>query len=57
MLYCQILAFTIYEKLKKSYKNNKFGIPAPTWKDKYELYDGSYCDGVMFENYLDHKFQ
>ena len=30
------------EKLKSSYNNNKFKIPAPTWNDKFELPDGSY---------------
>ena len=28
--------------MKKSYKNNKFKISAPTWKEKSELPDGSY---------------
>ena len=27
---------------KKSYKNNKFKISAPTWNEKFELPDGSY---------------
>ena len=30
------------EKIKKSYKNNKFKIPAPTWKEECEVPDGSY---------------
>ena len=29
--------------IKSSYSNNKFKISAPTWNDKFELYDGSYC--------------
>ena len=29
------------EKYKKSYKNNKFKIPAPTWNEEFELSDGS----------------
>ena len=42
MLY-QILVFTIHRKiLKKSYKNNKFKISAPTWNEEFELPDGSY---------------
>ena len=42
MLY-QILVFTIHGKiLKKSYKNNKFKISAPTWNEEFELPDGSY---------------
>ena len=28
--------------IKKSYKNNKFKISAPTWNEKFELPDGSY---------------
>ena len=30
------------EKYKKSYKNNKFKISAPTWNDKFELSNDSY---------------
>ena len=30
------------EKDKKSYKNNKFKISAPTWNEEFELPDGSY---------------
>ena len=30
------------EKFKKSYKNNKFEISAPTWNEEFELPDGSY---------------
>ena len=38
MLLYQILAFTIHwKKIKKSYKNNKFKISAPTLNDKFEL--------------------
>ena len=42
MLLYQILAYTILEKYKKSYKNNKFKISAPTWNEEFELPDGSY---------------
>ena len=30
------------EKIKSTYKNNKFKISASTWSDKFELPDGSY---------------
>ena len=30
------------ENVKKSYKNNKFKISAPTWNEKFELPDKSY---------------
>ena len=30
------------EKYKKSYKNNKFKIPAVKWNEKLELLNGSY---------------
>ena len=30
------------KNIKKSYKNNKFNIPTPTWNEKFELPDGSY---------------
>ena len=28
--------------MKKSYKNNKFKITAPTWNEEFELPDGSF---------------
>ena len=31
-----------WKNIKKSYKNNKFKISAPTWNGEYELPDGSY---------------
>ena len=37
--------FSIYytwKNMKGSYNNNKFKIPAQTWKNKFELHDGSY---------------
>ena len=55
MLY-EILVFTIPRKiLKKSYKNNKFKISAPTWNKEFEIPDGSYSVSDIqcyFENIL-----
>ena len=31
-----------WKNIKKSYKNNKFKISAPTWNDEFELPDGLY---------------
>ena len=31
-----------WKNIKKSYKNNKFKILAPTWNEEFELLDGSY---------------
>ena len=43
MLPYRTLAFTMHgKKIKKSYKNNKFKISAPTWNEEFELPDGSY---------------
>ena len=42
MLLYQILARTILENIKRSYKNNKLKILAPTWNEEFELSDGSY---------------
>ena len=43
MLFCQALTFTIHGKIfKKSYKNNKFEISAPTWNEEFELSDWLY---------------
>ena len=43
MLLYQTLAFTIHGKIwKRSCKNNKFKISAPTWNEEFELPHGSY---------------
>ena len=34
--------YYIWKDVKKSYKNNKFKISAPTWNEELELLDGSY---------------
>ena len=34
--------YYIWKSMKKSYKNNKFKISAPTWNQEFELPDGSY---------------
>ena len=31
-----------WKNIKKSYKNNKFKISAPTWNEELELHNGSY---------------
>ena len=36
------LRFIIHGETKKSYKNNKFEISAPTWNEEFELTDRSY---------------
>ena len=43
--YVALSNFRIYytwKNIKKSYKNNKFKISAPTWNEKFQLPDGSY---------------
>ena len=42
--YVALSNLSIYymEKHKKSCKNNKFKISAPTWNEEFELADGSY---------------
>ena len=34
--------YNIWKNIKKSYKNNKFNILAPTWNEEFELPDGSF---------------
>ena len=34
--------YNIWKNIKKSYKNNKFNISAPTWNEELELPGGSY---------------
>ena len=43
-----------WKNLKKSYKNNKFKISAPTWNKEFELPDGSYSisDIQDYFNYI-----
>ena len=36
-----------WKNIKKSYKNNKFKISAPTWNNKFELPDESYSVSDM----------
>ena len=53
MLLYQILTSTIHgKKIKKSNKNNKFEILTPTWKDKFQLTDGSYSDHIVMDHIL-----
>ena len=45
MKYVSLSNLSIYytwKNIKKSYKNNKFKISAPTWNEEVELPDGSY---------------
>ena len=42
-----------WKNIKKSYKNNKFKISAPTWNKEFELPDGSYSVSDI-HNYLDY---
>ena len=42
MLFYQTLAFTTPGNIKRSYKDNKFKISAPTLNGEFELLDGSY---------------
>ena len=34
--------YCTWKNIKKSYKNNKFKISAPTWNEELDLPDGSY---------------
>ena len=40
------------KNIKKSYKNNKFKIPAPIWNEEFELPDESYSISDI-QNYLE----
>ena len=41
-----------WKNIKKSYQNNKFKIPPPTWNEEFELPDGSYSISDI-QNYLE----
>ena len=38
----KLTIYYTWKNIKKSYKNNKFKISAPTWNEEFELPDGSY---------------
>ena len=42
-----------WKNIKKSYKNNKFKISAPTWNEEFQLTDGSYSVSDT-EDYFEH---
>ena len=44
------------EKIKKSYKSNRFKISAPTWSEELELPDGSYSISDV-QNYFEYIFK
>ena len=51
----RLIIFYSWENIKKSYKNSKFKILAPTWNEEFELPDGShYVSDIQdyFENII-----
>ena len=44
--------YYIWKNIKSLYNNNKFKISAPTWKDEFELPDGSYSTSEI-QNYFE----
>ena len=42
-----------WKNAKKSYKNNKIKVSAPTWNEKFELLDGSYSASDI-QNYFEY---
>ena len=44
------------EKLKKSYKNNKFKISSPTLNEEFELSEGSYSV-LDIQDYFEYIFK
>ena len=54
ILLYQASAFSIHGKIKKkSFKNNKFKISAPTWNEEFELPDRSYSVSDI-QDYFEH---
>ena len=54
-MFYEILVFII-QNIKKSYKNNKFKISAPTWNEEFKLPGGSYSISDI-QNYFEYFFQ
>ena len=44
------------DKYKKSYKNKKFKMSAPTWNEEFELPDGSYSISNI-QDYFEYIFK
>ena len=54
MLLYETLAFTMHRKnIKKSYKNDKIKISAPTWNEEFELTDGP-CSLSDIQDYFEY---
>ena len=57
--YIALSNLTIYytwKNMKKSYKNNKFKITAPTWNEEFELPNGSYYISDI-QGYFEYLFK
>ena len=54
-MFYEILVFII-QNIKKTYKNNKFKISAPTWNEEFKLPGGSYSISDI-QNYFEYFFQ
>ena len=57
--YVALSKFSIYcawKNIRKSYKNDKFRISAPTWNEELELADGSYSVSDI-QNYFKYIFK
>ena len=50
------IALSNRKNTKKSYKNNKFKIPAPTWNEEFELPDASYSVSDI-QDYFEHTLK
>ena len=48
-----LTAWYTWKDMKKSYKNNKFKIAAPTWNEEFELPDRSYSLSAI-QDFFDH---
>ena len=48
--------YCTWKNIKKSYKNNKFKISAPTWNEEFVLPDGSYSVSDI-QDYFEYIFK
>ena len=52
MLHYQNFTYTIYGKIiKKSFKNNRSQISGLTWREKFELFDGTYSASDIIDHF------
>ena len=56
MALSNLTVYYTWKNIKSSYNNNRFKISAPTWRDEFELPDGSYLKSDI-QDYFEYIFK